>query len=208
MWTPISPLPSDFCGHPPCPKCYCWADDLLDKDISTASKDEKKQLKAVADRIHNEGLCVAVVPPIILPPDPIADLGMTDADHINGWLRERRPEKPKAPQRQLTCDEVYDRQNAREEARKTKKRERDERLKEAKEIAEIFAAAQPRGSNNNTEMEALARAGVDPMFIRYMNERGVFNASEIYDRARREGAMRPDMRMPSFMVNPNDPIRY
>jgi hypothetical protein len=183
--------------------------DLLQKDISAVSKDERKQLKAVADRIHNEGLCVATVPADESPPpDAAADIGMSDKAHINGWLRERRQEKPRAP-RQLTCDEVYDRQNAKEAEEKRKAAERNERLKEAREIAKVFADAQPRDRGNGGEMEALQRAGVDPGFIRYMNERGIFNASEIYERAKREGAMRPDLRMPSYMINPNDPItRY
>jgi hypothetical protein len=199
MWVPVSPLPPDFCGRPPCGLCFDWKEgadpalsgkhkmalDLLQKPFEALSKDERKALNSIAKKIHKEGIAAIATPldenP---PPSPVADIGMSSTRRLEGWLREKqRRELPKP--RHLTCDEVIARQNERAKMEATKKKERDERLKEAREIAEVFAQTEA-GNRRNQEYDQQLLRQVDPSFVRYCRDQGIFSAEAIYSRWQRE----------------------
>jgi len=192
MWSPVSPTPMDFCGRPPCPLCFRWQDgdsppilglqkiafDLLQKSLGDLTKRERRKLYSVARRMHKGGLA-SLSRPIKKPPAPDAvDIGMSSARQLEGWLRDKR--RKAVPARQLTLDEIAVRTETREAAQKAKQAERNERLKEAREIAQILAEAQPKQQSDD------ALRGVDPSFVSYCNSRGIFDPREIMYRYQRE----------------------
>jgi len=208
MWIEVSPRPLDFCGRPPCPLCFQWGEgdkpplsglhkmalDLLQKPLDDLSKEERKELNGVARKMHKGGVEAFASPPDESPPPP-ADIGMSSTRALEGWLRERRQKEPPKP-RQLTCDEVVARQAEREAAKKAERKKRDERLKEAREIAEVFAEAD-RGRQDRSSQEMLR--GVDPGFVDYCRSRGIYDPREIFERYQREYSR---YAMPSYMVDP------
>lgn len=215
MWIAITPRPLDFCGQPPCPLCFQWKEgdkaplsglhkmalDLLQKPLDDLSKDQRKELNGVARKMHKGGIEAFASPPDESPPPP-ADIGMSEMRAMNGWLRERRQREAPKP-RQLTCDEIYARKADQEAAEKAKRKEKQERLQEAREIAQIFAEAdRGRQERQQYEEQRLLRE-VDPSFVAYCRDRGIFSPQEIYARYQREYAR------PSYMMNPSkDPYGY
>lgn len=128
MWIEITPRRPDFCGSPPCPLCYRWGEnngvsmtglermslELTGKFLDELTEAEKDELQKVADRIHAGALMVPA-PPLAEPP-PVADLGMSDAAHIDGWLAQHKaPAAPIKPL-QLTLDQRDDWQAPAEKA--------------------------------------------------------------------------------------------
>lgn len=204
-WVERVPRPMDFCGHPPCPRCYSWAggdeaSSLMQFAVGllgrAPDKKEFRKIDIIAARLHERGLVTADEPE--QPKDDGAyfeDLGMASLEQHNGLIKALHQSKP--VERKLTCDEIADRQADREERAKAKRKERDERLKEAREVAQVFAEAD-RGCKEREQYEEqrLLRE-VDPRFIEYCRERGIFSAQEIYSRY---------MRSP-YMMDPLTPTR-
>lgn len=201
MWIPILPMRADFCGHPPCELCFQWQEDngqilggkykmaldLLQKPYEALNKDERKQLNQLATKIHKGGIAAIASPPDESPPPaPIADIGMSSTRQLEGWLKNRRQKEAPKP-RQLTCDEIMALQNERDIASKAKKKEREERLKEAREIAEIFAQTED-GTRRNQEYDQQLLREIDPGFVQYCRSQGIFSAEAIYSRWQREYA--------------------
>lgn len=214
MWVEITPRRMDFCGNVGCPLCYQWsagsdvpvisglakmAMDLLQKPLDDLTSGQRTQLNGIARKFHKDGFGAFVKSSDDLPPTDAADIGMSAAAQIDGWLRERRrTEAPKA--RVLNCDEIADRQAAREAENKRKQKEREERLKEAREIAAVFATAQREQDEQRQYEEQRYLRGIDPGFVSYCRERGIRDPQEIAYRWQRE-------RGPSAMMfDPNDPI--
>jgi hypothetical protein len=128
----------------------------------------------------------------------VADIGMSSTRQLEGRLKYRRQNTPPKP-RQLTCDEVVARQNERAKTEAAKKKERDERLKEAREIAEVFAQTEG-GNRRNQEYDQQLLREVDPSFVRYCRDQGIFSAEAIYSRWQREYGSR--YMSPLTMKNP------
>lgn len=197
MWTAINR--PDFCGCPPCPLCFRWQEgdkapmsglhkmalDLLQKPLDDLSKEQQKELNGIARKMHKGGVAAFASPPDESPPPP-ADIGMSSTRRMQGWLRDRIQRAAPKP-RQLTCDDVVVRQAEREATKKEKDKERNERLREAREMAKIFAEASA-GQNQGGGRDPLG--GVDPSYVRYCQERGIYDPREIYARFQQE-------RMPS-----------
>lgn len=215
MWVEITPRRMDFCGQVGCPLCYAWragdnqpsmsgiekiALDLIQKRLDELTADQRKELNGIARKIHKHGLgAFAGSPDESPPPDAAADIGMSTAAQIDGWLRERRRTEAPKP-RALNCDAIADRQAAREAEAKRKQKERDERLKEAREIAAVFATAQREQDERRQYEEQRYLRGIDPGFVSYCRERGIRDPQEIAYRWQRE-------RGPSAMMfDPNEPI--
>jgi len=216
-WIEAAPRRLDFCGQPPCPLCYRWTDeggqppinglhkmalDLLQKGWDDLSKDERRDLEGIGRKIHKDGIAALASPPDELPPPP-ADIGMDSVRQIEGWLSERKRSMPAKP-RVLTCDEIAERQGAKEAEQQRKAKERNERLKEAREVAQIFADAQ-RGQDERPQYEEQRMLrDIDPSFVSYCRDRGIMDPREIYSRWQREygsRAMSPMMMDP--MKGPN-----
>lgn len=135
MWIEITPRRFDFCGRPPCDLCYRWGEDngvgmsglermsleLTGKFLDELTPKEKEDLQKAADRIHKGALMPCV--PLDKPPE--ADIGMSDAQHMQGWLAQHK--SPSAPIKpvQLTLDQRDDWQEPIE-----KKVEQDAKAKE------------------------------------------------------------------------------
>lgn len=216
MWIAISPLPRDFCGRPPCPKCFEWKEgdqpplsglhkmalDLLQKPLDDLSKAQRRKLDRVGLKMHEGGISAFASPPDKSPPPP-ADIGMSSTRALQGWLRERRRREVTPKPRQLTCDEIYARKAEQEAAEKAKRKEKQERLQEAREIAQVFAEAD-RGRQQSGDEQMLRE--VDPSFVSYCRERGIYSAQEIYARWQREYGSR--YAMPSYIVDPRKGPSY
>jgi hypothetical protein len=211
MWIPLTPRPPDFCGRPPCGLCFQWQEgngptlggkhkmalDLLQRSYDDLSKGERKQLDQLAKKIHRVGIAALASPPDKSPPPaPMVDIGMSSTRQLEGWLKDRRRKEAPKP-RQLTCDEVVALQAERDIAAKAKKKERDERLKEAREIAEIFAQTEG-GQRRNQDYDQQLLRGVDPAFVRYCRDQGIFSAEAIYSRWQREYAVYAPSLMPKY----------
>jgi hypothetical protein len=193
MWVEVTPRRPDFCGQPPCPICFNWSEDnrspvmtglhklaldLLQKCLDDLTEDQKAQLGTIARKMHDGGIAEFASP---APPEDSspADIGMSSLRRLQGWLRQRRcPEVPKP--RQLTCDEVIARQMERQAADKEKIEQRNERLKEAREIAKIFAEAERNDRPSGNE-QAMLR-GVHPDFIDSCRSKGIYDSCEILER--------------------------
>lgn len=197
-WQPRTPMPLDFCGRQPCPKCYAWAGgsepqslarfafELLGRD---PNKGETKEAEKIAKRMHKEGLNVTPAPDQEPPSDTGAtfvDIGMTPTEYQTRMLKQMRQTQAPKVERKFTCDEVADRQAVRDERAKAKEKERQERLKEAREIAKVFADAQQEETRRRDRDEQRYLGGVDPSFVDYMRSRGVVDAREIAMRWERE----------------------
>lgn len=207
-WQPRSPMPPDFCGRPPCPKCYAWAGGDEPRSLAqfalellgrAPTKDETKEAKKIATRLHREGLHVAAATDEIVPSDSGAtfvDIGMTPTEHQRRKLKElRQTQAPKAEPR-FTCDQIADRQAGRDEKAKIKEKERQERLREAREFAQVFADAQQQETRRREYDEQRYLRNVDPSFVSYMRERGVMDPREIAMKWEREYGPR------SYMADP------
>lgn len=147
MWIEITPRRPDFCGRPPCQICYRWGEDngvsmsglermsleLTGKFLDELTKTEKIELQKAADRIHSGAL---LVPPPMTEEPPQADLGMSDAAHLDGWLAQHKaPAVPLKPV-QLSLDQRNDWQAptqkaVEQEAQKVKE------IEKAKELATV-----------------------------------------------------------------------
>lgn len=119
MWIEISPRRPDFCGQPPCGLCYRWGEDngvsmsalermsleLTGKFLDELTPTEKEDLEAAAAQLH-WGALLSPKPPENEPPQ--ADIGMSDAAHMDGWLAQHKA--PLAPIKplQLTLDQRDD----------------------------------------------------------------------------------------------------
>lgn len=153
MWVIKIPQRPDFCGQPPCPLCYDWAEDngvdntvqeglerfsldLLGKKLADTTEAEFEQLKKLGCDIHMQKVDLAPNIPEQLPPaQSILEGETSDEEWLNRWLREHRGTETK-PERQLTIDEIADRKVARKRA----KTERKERVKEL--VSEISEAVE------------------------------------------------------------------
>lgn len=200
-------MPADFCGRPPCPKCYAWAGgneaqslvqfalELLGR---APKKGETEEAKKIAKRMHKEGLNVLPVPDEEPPSDigaTFVDIGMGSIEYQNRMLKQIR-QAPAPEPRKLTCDEISDRQADREQRTKAKEKERQERLKEAREVAQVFADAQKDQQRQQEYQEQRYLRGVDPGFVDYMRQRGVTDPREISMRWEREYGPRAYMADP------------
>lgn len=150
MWLEITPRRPDFCGQPPCPICYRWGEnngvsmtglermslELTGKFLDELTETERTELQKVADRIHAGALMVPQ-PPLDKPPD--ADLGMSDAAHMDGWLAQHKaPTVPIKPL-QLTLDQRDDWQAPAEKSvEDAAKKAKD--LEKLKELASLTPA--------------------------------------------------------------------
>lgn len=189
-WQPRSPIPPDFCGRPPCPKCYAWAGGSETQSLAqfafellgrTPNKAETEQSEKIARRLHREGLSVVAAPGESPPSDTmetVVDIGMTPTEYQTRMLKQMRTTQVPNVDRKFTCDEVADRQAVRDEQAKTQERQREERLKEAREVAKVFADAQRDERRQELQDERYLR-DVDPDFVRYMRQRGVTDPREI-----------------------------
>jgi len=197
MWIAVCPQPLDFCGRPPCPLCFEWkggdevvsglrkmALDLLQKPLDGLSKDELKELNGVARKMHKGGVAAFASPPDESPPPP-ADIGMSSTRRLQGWLRDRIQREAPKP-RQLTCDDIVARQAERDAAKKEKDKERNERLKEAREMAQILAEANKGQQDRQQYEEQQMLRNVDPQFVEYCRQRGIYSPQDIYARYQRE----------------------
>lgn len=212
MWVELSPRPPDFCGRPPCPRCYRWQDgneapvsglhkmslDLLGLPLAKATSAQRAELRAIGKKLHDGGLGVST-PTDDPPPEPV-DIGMSTSRWLEASMRLNRPAKPVA-QRELTCDEVAARQAARDERKAAEKKERDKRLKEIREAATVFQEATQGAERERREREAYFLRGVDPRFVEYCRQRGITNPEEIRYRAEQEYAMVREKR-PDFDMDP------
>lgn len=206
-WQPRSPMPPDFCGRPPCPKCYAWAGGDEPQSLAqfalellgrAPNKEETKEAAKIAKRMHKQGLNVSAAPDEEPPADTGAvfvDIGMGSIEYQTRMLKQLREVPPPAP-RALTCDEIADRQADREKRAKAKEKERQERLKEAREIAQVFADAQQQETKRREYNEQRYLSNVDPSFVSYMRERGVVDPREISMRWEREYGPRAYMADP------------
>lgn len=202
MWVEVSPRPRDFCGRPPCPRCFNWRDDryspivpgmwkfaldMLNKESADLDRKERKDLEEAANHIHK--LKKAGMPTDDEPPEPV-DIGMSPTLRLNAFMKQMRPAKPVAP-RQLNCDQIADRQAERDkEAEKelAEKRERNKTMKEvARELAESQAEVlreverRKERERNDDQFERELLRGVDPRFIADCRNRGMRNPYEIRD---------------------------
>lgn len=155
MWIEINPRREDFCGRPPCYLCYRWGEnngvgmsglermslELTGKFLDELTEPEKVELKKAADRIH-KGALMPSAPVAELPP---ADLGMSDARHMDAWLAERKgPAVPFKPA-QLTLDQRDDWQEPVEKSTEEAKRKVLKEKEDAKMRADMEAwAMQPK----------------------------------------------------------------
>lgn len=196
-WMPRNPMPADFCGRPPCPKCYAWAGGDEPQSLAQfafellgrqANRDETREAKKIAAKLHKEGLSVTRAPDKEPPSDTGAtfvDIGMGSVEYQTRWLREQRRNAPLAARR-FTCDEVADRQADRDARAKAKQKERQERLKDAREVAQVFADAQKDQQRRQEREEQYYLKGVDPGFVDYCRSRGISDLREIAMRWQRE----------------------
>lgn len=210
-WIAISPMPPDFCGCPPCPRCFQWQEgngpptsglskmalDLLAKPLDDLKASERRKLDGVVRKMHGGGIAALCrTPKKTPPPAPAVDIGMSSSRVLEGWLREKRRKEPPKP-RVLTLDEIFARKAEQEAAEKVKRKEKEERLKEAREVAAVFAEAQRGQDERQRYEEQRLLRDVDPRFVEYCRERGISSVQEIYSRYQREY-----MRGPSYMVDP------
>lgn len=215
-WVARVPMPRDFCGRPPCPLCFDWSEgesalsglakmalDLLCKPLDDATSGQRTQLNQIAKKIHAEGVGALAEPDNDSPP-PAADIGMSSAQQMDGWLRERQQRPIPTDAIAPTLDAIFDRKASREAEEKRKRKEREERLREAREVAQVFADAQ-RGQDERQryEEQRLLRE-VDPAFVDYCRSRGIVSGQEIYARWRQEAASR--YMMPSYFDPTKGPI--
>lgn len=191
MWTEIAPRPSDFCGHPPCPRCYRWKDgdqpasfaqfalEFLGREPKGA---DVKAVKKIADKLHDGVFVSAPITPADGDGEHFeVDIGMTTHQHLNGILKELRPANAVAPPRQLTCDEIATRQADRKARKDAKDKEKQERLREAREVAEVFAAAQQSQNREREYMESRMAREMEPRFLEEMRMRGM-SVEQAYSR--------------------------
>lgn len=171
MWIPNEPRRDDFCGRPPCGLCFHWkggdgpsmsgfakmALDLLQKRWQELSTCEKDQLRVIAAKIHKSGIsALATRTPEQTPPPEVVDIGMDSKRQTEGWLKSLQ--RREMPERQLTLDEIAEREESRQQAICEKEKARKEMLEQARAVAEVFK-------------EAPATSGVDPWErLRYVNE--------------------------------------
>lgn len=214
-WQPRAPMPPDFCGRPPCPKCYGWAGGDEPQSLARfafellgrqANGKEINEAQKIAKRMHKQGLNVTPAPDLEPPSDTGAtfvDIGMTPTEYQTRMLKQMRQTQAPKIERKFTCDEVSDRQAARDERARAKEIVRQERLSEAREIAKVFSDAQQQETRRREYDEQRYLRDVDPSFVSYMRDRGVFDPREIAMRWAREygGASA------RYMVDPMSPIK-
>lgn len=213
MWIEIQPRPRDFCGQPPCPRCFHWQDgsstpplnglhkmalDLLQKSWDDLSATERQEIEGLGRGIHKKGLAgLITTPEEPSPAGEAVDIGMSSVVQLEGWLRERkRTEQPKP--RALNCDEIADRKAVREAKAAEKRKERAERMKEAREIAAVFAEAQQEQTSRQQYEEQRYLRNVDPSFVSYCRSRGTMDPREIAYLWERDRGPR------SYMMDPNE----
>lgn len=189
MWKPRSPLPRDFCGRPPCPLCFDWhgadsiqdgmqhlAMELLQKPMEDLTTNQLMQLDNISNQLHDNGM-VACKPDNSSPPPP-ADIGMSSARRMNGWLKHR-PKPVERPEDRLNCDQVVARQQEREALEAREQKERDERLSEVREVAKAFSESKEPAmrSRRSDPLD-----GVPEDFLNYCYRKDIRDPREIYDR--------------------------
>lgn len=123
MWVPRTPKRADFCGCPPCPICYCWADGekitdgvskMIDNLIETMggvqpTTDQRADLVKVADKIHVSNLARTKETEDRIAAAKVAEeerwAGIRTEAFLKEKLREQAREKPKVDLRP-TLDEL------------------------------------------------------------------------------------------------------
>ncbi len=220
MWIEISPLPRDFCGSPPCPHCYRWAEDgkppipginkmaldLLQMELADLPAAKVRELRVIAKNLHKSKVEAALYEPEPdpQPPAPV-DIGMSLTTRITKMLSLNRPGK-KVERRLPTVDEVFARQAEREAKAEAEELEETKRLMEIRKIAKVFAETQKPSEDQRRSDIGLLRM-VEPGYVRYCEAHGITDPREIYDRARGENALVGRSRDP-FSNRDRDRFQY
>ena len=165
-WVEKVPRRYDFCGRPPCEICYDWigpdgepSNAIVQMGVEMLGREpdanEREQLIEINRNIHTSGQAVASAPPESLPP---ADIGMSDSDHMNRWLQDQRQVERSRPQtRQLTCDDIADR----EEARQRERQQTREAIQEYKKMARAMQEVQREIEEEEEQAEQKERQAAE-----------------------------------------------
>jgi hypothetical protein len=120
MWVPRTPRRPDFCGCPPCPLCFDWAEDnriesgmtkyirdILGADRQSTAQ-EKKTLDDVAEKIHAANLARPQQIEEQVREQQEAQNTRWCAVGIAQLAKTRRIEaaRPKPAPRAVTCDDI------------------------------------------------------------------------------------------------------